>query len=282
MVLRRLLFLGLMASAACWLCLAVAADPVSGPAVAARDAAHLQSSSIERSPRVLLIVRDNCPACDAELARLGAPGGAFDSLRRQRWSIGPDADSHIQIVNMKERPDLADSLGVQQFPTVACLHENRIVRSFTAGCRTPLDEWTFGWLLNGRDERDEPVLPESVTVDWTGHYPLRGNHWSIDGEWLPSLDYVIEHLRGENHLTQIPPNWPIDSWSYEELRSLHDDVHENDGIPKHPLKTYTLPPPLPEPAVPKSDHGDSTLMRHSIFAAPAEPEPRQFGRGSIR
>ena len=278
---RRLLLHGLILSTAGWLCLAIGAEPVPVPAPAASGTDRPDPKAIERSPRVLLLVRDDCPACDTELARLEAPEGTFDSLRRQRWTIGRHSDCHIQIVNIKDRPDLVEPLGVQRFPTVACLYDGRIIRSFTEGCRTPLDEWTFGWLLNGRDERDEPLLAETVTVDWTGHYPLRGNHWSVDGEWLPSREYVLEHLRGENHLTQIPANWPIESWSYEELRSLHDDVHENNGMPMPPVKTYTLPPPLPEPAVRESDDAPE-FVQSPVFASPVEPEPRKFGRGSVR
>ena len=135
---------------------------------------------------------------------------------------------------------------MQEYPTVACLANGEIIRSFTKGCRTPLDVWTFGWLLHGRDERLEPLLDAKVTIDWTGHYPLRGNHWSVEGEWLPTFEFLVEHMRGENHLTQVPPRWPIESWSYDEVRSLHDDVHENNGFPRHPLKRYRLSPPLPE------------------------------------
>ena len=34
--------------------------------------------------------------------------------------------------------------------------------------------------------------------------------------------------RGPNHGHQITANWAIESWSYEELRSLHDDLHERE------------------------------------------------------
>lgn len=200
----------------------------------------------ERSPRVLLITKDDCENCRKELTRLRLENGAFDALRRQRWKIGDTADCHVQIVNSKNIPALIDRLGVQEYPTVACIAKGEILRSFTKGCRTPLDEWTFGWLLHGRDERFEPLLEAEITVDWTGYYPLRGNHWSVEGEWLPTFEYLVEHMRGENHLNQVPSRWPIETWSYDEVRSLHDDVHENDGMPRHPLKRYRLPPPLPE------------------------------------
>lgn len=228
----------------------------------------------DRSPRVLLITKDDCENCDAELTRLRLENGTFDELKRQRWKIGETVDCHIQIVNAKEIPDFVKKLGVQKYPTVACLANGEIIRSITEGCRTPLDVWTFGWLLHGRDERQEPLLNAKVTVDWTGHYPLRGNHWSVEGEWLPTFEFLIGHMRGENHLTQVPPRWPIESWSYDEVRSLHDDVHESDGLPRHPLKRYRLSPPLPESKpVPKEVNASDEKTESSGEAVTAGSTP---------
>src|ERR1700722_11400576 len=65
--------------------------------------------------------------------------------------------------------------------------------------------------------------------EWTtGHYPLRGNHWSIDEDWNPTREKVVSHLRGPNHGAHIAASWTIESWSYEELRSLHDHLHEQE------------------------------------------------------
>ena len=66
------------------------------------------------------------------------------------------------------------------------------------------------------------------TVPTSGGYPLRGGHWSIAGSYSPSRDQVVQHLRGANHRHLIPAAWSIESWSYEELRSLHDDLHERN------------------------------------------------------
>lgn len=194
-----------------------------------------------RNPRVLFIVTDDCAECVEELERLRADDGPFARLRQQDWKIGPEEHNDLQIVQSTDVPLLVQQLRVTKFPTVACLQNGRVVRSFTDGCRTPLDEWTFGWLLSGYDERDEPALPEDVKVAWTGTYPLRGNHWSVEGDWIPSFEKLVKHMRGENHLKQVPLTWPIETWSYEEIRSLHDDVHEND-YPKEPLKSgYRMP-----------------------------------------
>jgi hypothetical protein len=65
-------------------------------------------------------------------------------------------------------------------------------------------------------------------VKTTNSYPLRGNHWSIEGDSNPSTEKLISHLRGPNHGHQIAANQTIETWSYEELRSLHDDLHERE------------------------------------------------------
>jgi hypothetical protein len=82
----------------------------------------------------------------------------------------------------------------------------------------------------------EQLRTEAVTDDeleearryLTGSYPLRGNHWSVEGDSNPSTEKLIGHLRGPNHGHQIAANYAIESWSYEELRSLHDDLHERE------------------------------------------------------
>src|SRR4029079_12262793 len=103
-----------------------------------------------------------------------------------------------------------------------------IVRSFKDGCTTPLDAWTFGWLLKGKNERPKAPIPEPARVDTTNSYRLRGNHWSVDGDWSPSRDTLVSHLRSPNHAGQLASNWRIEGWSNEELRSLHDDLHERE------------------------------------------------------
>jgi hypothetical protein len=119
-------------------------------------------------------------------------------------------------------------LKVRDFPTVACVDQGQVVRSFTAGCTTPLDAWTFGFLAKGVDERPPGTVSEAARVETTGHYSLRGNHWSVDEDWSPSRDKVLSHLRGPTHGHQIRAGWDIESWSYEELRSLHDNLHEQE------------------------------------------------------
>jgi hypothetical protein len=179
-------------------------------------------------PRVLYISMKGCTACARELARLRRPGGDFDAMRAKGWKIGSTPDNHVQVVDREEIPDLVLQFGIQSYPTVICIRGDEIVRSFKSGCTTPLDVWTFGFLLNGKNERPASSIPEAARVAWTGSYPLRGNHWSIEGAWNPSKDRIVTHLRS-THGNQIAANYAIESWSVEELKSLHDDLHEREA-----------------------------------------------------
>ncbi len=216
-----------------------AEEPVATPGqTAARsgprpsgDAPSAKPSGDKRAqnPRVLFIVSDDCERCEQELARLRRPGGDFEKLRLRGWRIGEGPENHLQIVDAESIPDLIAELKPDHFPTVACLSGGEIVRSFHSGCTTPLDLWTFGWLAKGVDERPAGSVPEAARVESTNHYPLRGNHWSIDEDWNPTRERVIAHLRGPAHGRHIAANWEIETWSYEELRSLHDNLHEQEG-----------------------------------------------------
>ena len=193
------------------------ASDVSGTKTAA---AH------ERNPRVLFITSKDSPQCDKELARLRHPGGEFEKMRAAGWTIGTGTDKLVQIVDRDEVSELVEKMDIHEFPAVACIDHGEVVRYFRSGCTTPLDAWTFGFLAKGVNERPKGAVLEAARVESTGSYPLRGNHWSVEGDWNPTRDKVITHLRGPNHYWQLVAAWKIDDWSLEELRSLHDDLHE--------------------------------------------------------
>ena len=184
-----------------------------------------------RNPRVLFITKKGCDRCERELTRLRRPGGDFESMQARGWKIGESASNHIQLVDAEKIPDLVRLLNIKEYPTVACVGDGEILRSFKDGCSTPLDAWTFGWLLKGQNERPQAPIPEPIRVASTGHYPLRGNHWSIDGDPNPTEAKLVSHIRGPNHAYQLASEWQIETWSYEELRSLHDDLHERSDAP---------------------------------------------------
>jgi hypothetical protein len=181
-----------------------------------------------RNPRVLFITEKESESCKAVVARLKKADGEFETMKAAGWLIGEGADNDVQLVDREIVPDLAEQLKAKEYPAVCCINHGKIVRSFKSGCTTPLDAWTFSWLIKGVDERPTAPVLEAATVETTGHYPLRGNHWSVNGDWNPTRDEVIQHLRGPNHVNSLLPEWHIDIWSVEELRSLHDNLHESD------------------------------------------------------
>ncbi len=195
-----------------------------------KTSSDAQPAAVDPSkpPRVLFVIGKDCPRCERELARLRRPGGDFEKMRSRGWKIGPGPENHLQIVDRGTLGELAELLGGQELPKVICVRDQEIVRSFQSGCTTPLDMWTFGWLIKGIDERPPGFVPEKARVESAGHYPLRGNHWSIDEDWNPSRERVVAHLRGPTHGHQISVSYEIETWSYEELRSLHDNLHEQE------------------------------------------------------
>jgi hypothetical protein len=190
---------------------------IGGPAIAA-----------ERYPRVVIITAKGSSSSNAALAKLRRSGGDFALLRAQGWIISSQPDSHVQVVDQSEAAGLVEQLNVKEFPAIACIDHGEVVRSFQSGCTTPLDRWTISWLAKGIDERPATSPSESARVATTNNYPLRGNHWSVDGDWNPTRDTVVHHLRSPNHVAHLLTAWKIDSWSYEELRSLHDNLHEQE------------------------------------------------------
>jgi hypothetical protein len=182
-----------------------------------------------RRTRVLVILRNDDEHCAEEIEKLNKSGGTFEVLKSAGWKIGDQSQSHIQIVDESAFPEVVEQFKLPEFPLVACISDGEIVRSFKDGCSTPLDVWTFGWLLKGESERPKSSIPETVRVETTGNYRLRGNHWTVEGNPNPPKEVVVSHLRGPNHGHASGSYGAIDGWSYEELRSLHDDLHEREG-----------------------------------------------------
>jgi hypothetical protein len=200
---------------------------IDQPAFSSAQAnAKTDSAKKERNPRILFITAKNSPQCDKELARLNAPGGDFEKLRAIGWTIGEGPENMVQIVDRDDVTVLLKKMNLKEFPTVASVDKTEVVRYFRSGCTTPLDMWTIGFLLKGVDERPMGMVSEAARVESTGSYPLRGNHWSVEGDWDPTREKVIEHLHGPNHQSELQGQWKIENWSLEELRSLHDDLHE--------------------------------------------------------
>ena len=182
--------------------------------------------------RILVVFEPATERSRVEMAKLNAPGGTFEALKKRGWRIGDDAASHVRLVDRSKPIDpslepILSQLPIGDGPVVVAIDEGQIARSFKRGCTTPLDQWTFGWLMTGNDDRTIDFVPEPVKVATTGNYRLRGNHWSIEGDWNPTRDSVARHLRA-SHPSGIPAGAKIEIWSLEELRSLHDDIHDRE------------------------------------------------------
>ena len=177
--------------------------------------------------QILFIVDPDCAACDELLKELESE---FRPMRVSGWKIDRGTGAHIRIINKADAVVLLNLSEQEakdmQLPKVLATRKNDVVRYFKSGCSTPLDRWTFDWLFTGVDRRPAPPPIEAVTVATTGNYPLRGGHWSVEGDWHPSREKVLAHLRGPNHQSQLKPEWNLEIWSREELRSLHDNLHE--------------------------------------------------------
>lgn len=182
-----------------------------------------------RKLRVWLVLPEAEGRSTPALEKLQSPGGEFEILRKVGWKIGAEPESHLQLVSASAATEWLGDLDGKPLPLVVAVEEGAVVRSFQSGCTTPLDRWTFGWLLKGEDERPASAPSEPARVASTGNYRLRGNHWSVEGDWQPSKATVIAHLQGVNHGHKTNGKYTLESWSLEELLSLHDDLHEQEG-----------------------------------------------------
>ncbi len=88
------------------------------PACIANDRIALADSPQSRRQRVLIIVRDDCPQCEAQLKQLRSPGGTFELMKARGWMIATTPDSHIQIVNRAESPEFTTSLSDTDYQVV--------------------------------------------------------------------------------------------------------------------------------------------------------------------
>jgi len=212
-----------------WPALGVAAESSPAPS---RSADRVSTLSAPPNKRILIVITPTADRSRQEMARLEAARGPLEVLKKNGWKVGPAPSDHIQIVDRTkpvatELQPIVAKLPASDGPVVVCIEDGEIARSFQKGCTTPLDQWTFGWLMTGNDDRPIDFIPEAVTVATTGNYRLRGNHWSVDGDWNPSRETVVRHLRA-SHSNGVQAGWKIETWSIEELRSLHDDIHDRE------------------------------------------------------
>lgn len=69
----------------------------------------------------------------------------------------------------------------------------------------------------------EKPKPKATTAPAHAGYPVRGSHWTFPGSGRQQL---IAHLQSGQHAGKFSSAW-LNSLSYQELLSLHDDDHEH-------------------------------------------------------
>ena len=55
---------------------------------------------------------------------------------------------------------------------------------------------------------------------------MAGPHWSVNGDWAPSVEEIQQHLRAAHH---IDP----EGLGLEEMLTLHDNAHNRMGYRGH-------------------------------------------------
>ncbi|MDB4786208.1 thioredoxin family protein [bacterium] len=173
----------------------------------------------KNTDRIIVFYTDNCPPCVVLKKKLEKP---FSVLRSAGWKIGSESTNHIQVIYAKDT-ELDEQLGIDSFPSVVRIENDEIVRRLDQDCGTVFDEWAFGWLAKGKQER--PPAREKINVYTTKSYPVHGQRWNFEGRWNPSKSFMIRHLNSGIHRGKFN-SWNLQSWSKAELWSLHDDDHE--------------------------------------------------------
>ena len=71
------------------------------------------------------------------------------------------------------------------------------------------------------------LLKDFIADDYS--YPIRrGQFWSIEGDFKPSRDIVLLHLRTSFNHKEALASWPLEELSLNELQSIHSDHHERN------------------------------------------------------
>lgn len=96
------------------------------------------------------------------------------------------------------------------------------VCAIIAGCNVAQAQQRGGMVTispDGSVASTSPVVRHAVRSG----YPVRGSHWTFPGSGRAQL---IHHLQTGEHRGKFSRAW-LDSLTYQELLSLHDDDHEH-------------------------------------------------------
>ena len=172
--------------------------------------------------QVLFFTAEWCAACKV------IKNIELKALKDAGWRVGEAETDAVRVIDIEKNPNLWKQYGSEEdgLPQFVCIYDGEVIRSLRSGCSTPMDAYGISWTFKGVDERPEPKrLP--VTVDNNGEYPIRGNWWSVEGNWNASRREVIKHLlESPNHRELRPYGSMIKRMSRAEAHSLHSDHHE--------------------------------------------------------
>lgn len=71
-------------------------------------------------------------------------------------------------------------------------------------------------------QASEPAKAKTAAVS---SYPLRQQHWMINGDPSPSRETLLQHLQAGQHAGKWDATW-LSQRTLDELRALHADDHE--------------------------------------------------------
>lgn len=170
-----------------------------------------------------------CPGCRAIDGKLS---DALDAMEDKGWKVvdstsgkvsGSPHVVYVGRINSNKPPAFIDEILGDDWaiPALVYWDGSKVVRSWTPGCKRPVDVWTLDWLYTGVDKRPRPL-----SLQAGGKYPLRSGWWSVDDVWNASRSFVLNHLQRVGiHGGKFDSDW-LASLSRAELHSLHSDDHE--------------------------------------------------------
>lgn len=209
--------------------------------------------------RVVVIMSETCPPCVVAKPKMYAAFGDLSKVTEPRqWRFGSAMTDDFQVLDAERDKALVDVIanmqgGELELPAFFKIENGAIVREFKVGCTTPLDQWSLGWLYHGVNNRPALTPDETATVPTSGHYPLRGGWWSVNGNWRPSKSYLVSHLAdASQHRGKFDRVW-LNSLTSAELNSVHSDDHERRLKSQYVNKfDTTVPPQVAKPAAKKA------------------------------
>lgn len=154
-------------------------------------------------------------------------------MRKRNWLIGKEDWNHIQFIDSDKNKDLESKYGINSLPTFIMIDPfgREVART--------------GFLNAGEMSSFYNKHKEAKKKVQTASYPLNGRTWSVNGDYNPSRQTLIDHLLyGGVHAGKFTKDY-LSQLSRDELMSLHGDDHDHRVNTKYaevqPAKVYKQP-----------------------------------------